>query len=49
MMKAVKEALPYRVNNGTLRFSLDKPIPYSLIKKIIKYRLKNNQQITKYS
>lgn len=42
MMKAVKEALPYRVSKGTLRFPLNKPIPYPLIKKIIRYRLKDN-------
>lgn len=44
MMEAVKEAVPYRVSKGTLKFPLNKPIPYPLIKKIVKYRLKDNLQ-----
>ncbi len=34
-----KELTGYETSKGTIRFPLDKPIPYSLIKKITKYRL----------
>ncbi len=34
-----KELAPYRSGKGTIKFSLDKPIPYPLITKIVKARL----------
>ena len=40
---AFKEELSdYKVSKGTIRFPLDKPIPFDLVKKIVKYRVKEN-------
>src|SRR3989449_11292779 len=35
-----KELSPYRGEKGSLRFPLDKPIPYDLVKKIVTLRVK---------
>lgn len=37
-----KELSKYKGGPGTIQFQLDEPIPYSLIKKIVKYRIKEN-------
>jgi uncharacterized protein YdhG (YjbR/CyaY superfamily) len=37
-----KELEPYYTTKGTVRFPLDKPIPYGLIKKIVKHRVKED-------
>jgi uncharacterized protein YdhG (YjbR/CyaY superfamily) len=37
-----KAALPYARDRGNLRFPLDQPIPYGLIERIAKHRLKQN-------
>lgn len=37
-----EELKQYQAGKGTIQFSLDKPIPYDLIKKIVKFRVKNN-------
>lgn len=38
--KELKEKLkPYASGKGTMRFPLDKPIPYNLIRRIVKVRL----------
>ena len=37
-----KEIAPYRAGKGTLRFPIDKPIPWDLIKKIIQFRVNEN-------
>ena len=37
-----KELAPYETGKGTLRFSLDEPIPFALITKVVKYRVKKN-------
>jgi len=37
-----KELAPYGVTKGAIRFPLDQPIPYALIKKIVKLRVKEN-------
>lgn len=37
-----KELAPYIAGKGTLRFPLDKPIPYDLIEKIVVFRAKEN-------
>ncbi len=37
-----KELAPYEVTKGAIRFPLDQPIPYTLIKKIVKLRVKEN-------
>jgi len=41
-----KELSAYKGGKGTVQFPLDKPIPLSLIKKIVKYRLKENSAKT---
>lgn len=40
-----KEAAKYAGEKGNLRFSLDEPIPYDLIKKIVKVRVLENQKV----
>ncbi len=35
-----RELLPYMAEKGSLRFPLEKPIPYDLVKKIVMFRLK---------
>ena len=37
-----KEISSYKSSKGSVQFPLDKPIPLSLIKKIVKYRVKEN-------
>jgi uncharacterized protein YdhG (YjbR/CyaY superfamily) len=37
-----KESKQYIKGKGTLQFPLDKPIPYDLVEKIVKYRVKEN-------
>lgn len=37
-----KELAPYQSGKGTLKFSLDKPIPYDLITKVVKLRVEQN-------
>ena len=36
------ELAPYIAGKGTLRFPLDKPIPYHLIEKVVLFRVKEN-------
>jgi uncharacterized protein YdhG (YjbR/CyaY superfamily) len=38
------EASAYAGEKGNLRFPLDKPIPYALISKIVKARVRENQE-----
>ena len=35
-----KELSPYKILKGTIQFPLDKPIPYELIGKIVKHRVR---------
>ena len=37
-----QELLPYELSKGTVRFPLNKPIPFDLVKKIVEYRVKEN-------
>ena len=37
-----KELSNHEVSKGTIKFPLDKPIPYELVRKIVKYRVKEN-------
>jgi uncharacterized protein YdhG (YjbR/CyaY superfamily) len=39
-----KELSKYETSKGTIRFPLDKPIPYDLIRKIVKYRVKESSK-----
>ncbi len=40
--KFSNELLAYKTSKGAVQFPLDKPIPYDLIAKIVKYRVKEN-------
>lgn len=40
MVKTIKGLGKYRVSKGTLRFDLDKPLPLTLIKQVVRYRVK---------
>jgi uncharacterized protein YdhG (YjbR/CyaY superfamily) len=37
-----EELAPYRSGKGTLRFPLDKPLPWELLKKVIRFRVEEN-------
>ncbi|HKR07207.1 MAG TPA: DUF1801 domain-containing protein [Bacteroidia bacterium] len=37
-----KELSAYEVSKGTVKFSVDKPIPFGLISKMVKFRVKEN-------
>jgi uncharacterized protein YdhG (YjbR/CyaY superfamily) len=39
-----KEVAPYEAGKGSLQFPLDKPLPLSLVTKIVKYRVKQNME-----
>jgi uncharacterized protein YdhG (YjbR/CyaY superfamily) len=39
-----KELSEYEVSKGTIRFPLDKPIPFDLVRKIVKFRVNKNLQ-----
>ncbi len=39
-----KELSPYSGEKGSLRFPMDKPIPYDLVKKIVMFRMGEIQQ-----
>jgi uncharacterized protein YdhG (YjbR/CyaY superfamily) len=46
--KFKKEISVYRSGKGSIQFPIDKPMPLSLIKKIVQYRVKENStKITK--
>ena len=51
--EAFKEELSdYEVTKGTVKFPLNKPIPFDLVKKMVRYRVKENlekRKITKYT
>jgi uncharacterized protein YdhG (YjbR/CyaY superfamily) len=38
-----KELSLYKGGKGSVKFPLEKPIPYDLVKKIVKFRIKENQ------
>ena len=37
-----KELEPYITGKGTIRFPLDKPIPYDLVRQVVEFRVKEN-------
>jgi len=43
-----KELSPFKTSKGTVQFPLDKPIPFDLVKKIVKFRVKENESKKKY-
>jgi uncharacterized protein YdhG (YjbR/CyaY superfamily) len=40
--KFKEELSNYEVSKGTIRFPIDKPVPFDLVKKIVRYRVKEN-------
>lgn len=38
------ELVPYRWSKGAVQFTLDKPIPFDLVKKIVIFRVKENSK-----
>ena len=41
-----KELISYKTAEGSVQFPLDKPLPLSLIKKIVKFRVKESKEGT---
>lgn len=39
----MEEVQPYKTSTGTLQFTIDKPLPTALVKKIVKVRVKENE------
>jgi len=39
-----KEMSVYEGSKGTIKFPIDKPMPLALIKKMVKYRMKQNEE-----
>ncbi len=37
-----KELSDYEVSKGTVRFAINKPVPFDLIRKIVKFRIREN-------
>ncbi len=37
-----KELAPYKRSKGTIQFPLDRPIPFGLVKKIVRFRVREN-------
>jgi uncharacterized protein YdhG (YjbR/CyaY superfamily) len=40
--KFKRELSNYEVSKGTIRFLMNEPIPFDLVRKIVKYRVKEN-------
>jgi uncharacterized protein YdhG (YjbR/CyaY superfamily) len=38
-----EELSGYKISKGTIQFPLDKPIPFDLVRKIVKFRVRENQ------
>ena len=44
LAKAFKKALaPYQTSKGTIRFTVDKPLPKALVRKLVKARVAQNE------
>lgn len=39
-----EELPPYKHSKGTVQFPIDKPIPFDLVRKIVRYRVKENSE-----
>ena len=47
-IEAFKEELsPYKQGKGSVQFPLDKPVPYGLVERIVKYRVKEELETKK--
>lgn len=44
LAKMEDELKPYKTSKGTLQFTVDKPLPVALVKKIVKARMKQNKE-----
>ncbi len=42
-----KDLSSYKQGKGSVKFPIDKPIPYDLVKKIVKYRIKEIEKLKK--
>jgi uncharacterized protein YdhG (YjbR/CyaY superfamily) len=42
--KFKRELSPYKQGKGSVRFPLDKPVPFELVKKIVKFRIAETDQ-----
>jgi uncharacterized protein YdhG (YjbR/CyaY superfamily) len=43
-MKAHRKALaPYKMSKGTIQFTVDKPLPLALVRKLVKARVAQNE------
>jgi len=42
-----KELSPYKGAKGSVQFPIDKPVPYDLVKKIVLFRVQENQKKTR--
>jgi uncharacterized protein YdhG (YjbR/CyaY superfamily) len=38
-----KELSPFKTSTGTVQFPIDKPIPFDLVRKIVRFRVKENE------
>jgi uncharacterized protein YdhG (YjbR/CyaY superfamily) len=47
MEASIKELSAYEGARGTIKFPIDQPIPFALITKIVKFRVKENMEKTK--
>jgi uncharacterized protein YdhG (YjbR/CyaY superfamily) len=48
VMDAYQEELKnYKTSKGTIRFTIDKPLPATLVKKLVRARLKHNEAAAK--
>jgi uncharacterized protein YdhG (YjbR/CyaY superfamily) len=39
-----KELSRYKLTKGTVQFPIDEPIPFDLVRKIVRYRVKENME-----
>jgi len=42
-----KDLAGYKLSKGTIQFPLDQPLPLDLITRIVKYRIRENQEAAK--
>ncbi len=47
IIKFAKELKAYEVSKGTIRFPLDAPLPLDLVKRIVRYRVEQNEEKAK--